>query len=150
VSDEARVEVTDLQARHALDIERLTSEITSAAGLAAWHGLLSVALVDDERMQELHRDTMDIDEPTDVLAFPLTGGPETDPEAARGEIVISTDTAAASAAERGATLHVETLLYALHGLLHLLGHDDHDPSERERMQAEERRLLATLGYERPD
>jgi ssRNA-specific RNase YbeY (16S rRNA maturation enzyme) len=38
----------------------------------------------------------------------------------------------------------------VHGVLHLRGHDDHEPAARRRMLAAEKRVLATLGYEVPD
>ena len=39
----------------------------------------------------------------------------------------------------------ELLLYAIHGVLHVLGHDDHDPAAFERMHAEEDRILEAIG-----
>jgi probable rRNA maturation factor len=62
-----------------------------------------------------------------------------------GEVVLSVDTARREAARRGHSPYDELLLYAVHGVLHLLGHDDHDPLRRRRMRAAERRALAALG-----
>ena len=37
------------------------------------------------------------------------------------------------------------LLYLVHGLLHLCGHDDHAPRDRKRMRAQERHYLEAMG-----
>ena len=39
-------------------------------------------------------------------------------------------------------------LYLVHGTLHLLGHDDHDDADRERMRDAESAVLERLGYAR--
>jgi rRNA maturation RNase YbeY len=35
----------------------------------------------------------------------------------------------------------EVLLYAVHGVLHLLGYDDGDPASRRRMRRKEREII---------
>jgi ssRNA-specific RNase YbeY (16S rRNA maturation enzyme) len=42
-------------------------------------------------------------------------------------------------------LEKEALLYALHGLLHCLGHDDHDEAAYQAMHALEDALLDAIG-----
>jgi ssRNA-specific RNase YbeY (16S rRNA maturation enzyme) len=37
------------------------------------------------------------------------------------------------------------LLYGVHGLLHAIGHDDHEPGAHALMHAEEDRLLTKIG-----
>ena len=49
---------------------------------------------------------------------------------------------------RGASAARETALYLVHGALHLLGHDDHDDADRERMRGAESAVLDRLGYAR--
>jgi len=134
-----------------LDLDLLQRELLEGARLAGFDGgVLSVALVDDARMAELHETYMGIEGPTDVLSFPLAdpAGPLPD-GAATGEVIISVETAARNAADRGAALRVEVLLYGVHGLLHLMGLSDLDPEARLRMEAEERRILEALGHQRP-
>ncbi len=103
---------------------------------------LSVALVDDAAIHRLNREFLDHDHPTDVISFDLGDDP-----GVGGEIVVSVDTARREAAERGCDLRSELLLYCVHGVLHLLGYDDHDVEDRSRMHARQRELLAELGYE---
>ena len=101
---------------------------------------LSFVVVDDERMAELHERYADVPGPTDVLSFPLADEP-----VLVGEVVISADTARREAAARGHPAYDELLLYAVHGVMHLVGHDDHDPADRRRMRRAEREALAALG-----
>jgi probable rRNA maturation factor len=100
---------------------------------------LSVTLVDDERIAEIHVDYMDIPGATDVISFPLSD-PE-DPIPILGEVVVSVDTAAREAAERGISLREELLRYVVHGTLHLFGYDDHEPDDYAAMHARQEELL---------
>ncbi|NTW12155.1 MAG: rRNA maturation RNase YbeY, partial [Anaerolineales bacterium] len=71
---------------------------------------LTVVLTDDARIQELNRDYLGIDAPTDVLSFPAS---ETDPETGSpylGDILISLPYAARSAAQAGHPLEAEVQL----------------------------------------
>jgi probable rRNA maturation factor len=146
-----QIQVTDLQEDLPVDPGQLAAQLTAVAGELGLRGLLSVVLVEDERMTALNREFLGVDGTTDVIAFPLGDDLPPGPEPApTGEVVISTRTACRGAAARGVEPRVELLLYAVHGLLHLAGYDDQDPAAREQMVAEERRLLARLGHTRPD
>lgn len=103
---------------------------------------LSIALVDDATMSELHGRYMNLPEPTDVLTFDLS---DEDSEGLDGEIVVCVDVAAREAAGRGHSLADEVLLYAVHGCLHLLGFDDLTEEDSARMHAREDALLTELG-----
>jgi probable rRNA maturation factor len=66
-----------------------------------------------------------------------------------GEVIASTDTAANAAARVGWPAEDELLLYVVHGMLHLVGHDDHDSASLAVMRAAERQCLAHFGLEPP-
>lgn len=104
---------------------------------------ISLAVVDDDAIRRLHDRFLGIDEPTDVLSFPLTSGDET----LEGEIVASAQTAARRAVEFGWRGEDELLLYIMHGALHLIGYDDSTPETRAAMRAAERGCLAHFGLE---
>ncbi len=120
---------------------------------------LSFVLVSDERIQELNRDWRGYDEPTDVLAFGLSGlaKPAADGEEFvpfprepggmlhLGEVVISLPTAERQAAEHGHGVEQELRHLLIHGILHLLGHDHAEPVEEAVMRAKEMELLAAIG-----
>jgi probable rRNA maturation factor len=133
-----RVQLADLQRRRVdrRAVRGVAAHVLRAEGRA--DAALSVTLVDDEAMAELHLRYSKVAGPTDVLAFPL------DDELLLGEVVVSTDTAAREAKERGLTLLRETLLYVAHGTLHLLGYDDHRAADRRRMHARQSELLESF------
>jgi probable rRNA maturation factor len=113
-----------------------------APGLAAWlarvaprsaRGEIAIALVSDARIRSLNRQYRRKDRPTDVLSF------------APSDIVIATGVARRQARDAGHSYATELKVLALHGLLHLLGYDHHDPADERRMARLERRLLAKGG-----
>jgi rRNA maturation RNase YbeY len=118
--------------------------------LQSAHGLLrsplaelSIALVGDRRMSDLHSRFMSIAGPTDVLTFPLEideGG-----HATSGEVVICVPEAERRVDETGVPLAHELLLYAIHGMLHLSGYDDGTAREYKIMHRKEDDLLSLLG-----
>lgn len=104
-------------------------------------GEIDVAVVGDEQIRQLNRRHLKRDAVTDVLAFPYR--PRRD--GLRGEVVINADAALREAADREHGPEDEALLYVVHGLLHLLGYDDHDEQEAERMHRREVEILRDCG-----
>jgi probable rRNA maturation factor len=106
---------------------------------------LSIVLTDDAHLQELNRDYLGIDAPTDVLSFPAS---ETDPESGAryiGDILISIPRAQSQADAAGHPLESEVQLLVVHGSLHLLGHDHAEPGEKARMWKAQEEILESLG-----
>jgi probable rRNA maturation factor len=89
-------------------------------------------LANDAHLQQLNRDFLGHDYPTDVLSFPSHA---LKPEL--GEIAISMERAAAQAAEFGHTGVEEVKILLLHGTLHLAGFDHENGDGR--MAREEKR-----------
>ena len=111
-----------------------------AAGLDGGEQL-SLTLCDDACIKELNAEWRAVDKATDVLSFPM------DDEQLLGDLVISLDTAAAQAAERGHALRDELRILMVHGLLHLLGYDHEDDAAAfAEMGEAERKLLGRLGW----
>lgn len=107
---------------------------------------LSIVIVHDDRMSDLHLRYCGIEGTTDVLTFDLSDEPAAD--RVEGEIYICLDEAARQAEARRHDVQHELLLYALHGVLHLMGYDDHDPADHAAMHAEEDRVLEAIGVGR--
>jgi probable rRNA maturation factor len=104
-------------------------------------GEIRARLVDDETMKTAHARWLGVAETTDVLTFDLAdsdGMLDVD-------LLICADEARRQAEARGLPLERELLLYLIHGVLHCLGHDDHDEAGAARMHAEEDRLLEAAG-----
>lgn len=111
---------------------------------------LSIVLTDDARLQELNRDYLGIDAPTDVLSFPASenDGSEIDPETGArylGDILISIPRAQSQADAAGHAIESEVQLLVVHGVLHLLGHDHAEPEEKARMWKAQGEVLESLG-----
>jgi probable rRNA maturation factor len=95
-------------------------------------------LTGDSGVQDLNRDFLGIDAPTDVLSFPAR-----DPSESLGDIAISWQRARSQAAAFGHPIETEIEILLLHGLLHLLGHDH--ASDRGQMRRLETRWRKALG-----
>ena len=108
-------------------------------------GDITIVLTDDAQMQQLNRDFLGSDAPTDVLSFPAL---ETDPETGRrylGDILISVPRADDQAGAAGHALEEEVRLLIVHGTLHLLGHDHADAEDKTKMWAAQAEVLARIG-----
>jgi len=103
---------------------------------------VGVVLLDDEELLAMNRRFLEHDWYTDVITFPIEAKP------LEGEIYISLDRAREQAGEVGVTLRTETCRLAVHGALHLAGHDDATEGEREAMRVLEDRYLARLANQR--
>ncbi|MEY2512120.1 MAG: putative rRNA maturation factor [Verrucomicrobiota bacterium] len=93
---------------------------------------VSIALVSDRRIAELHRRFLDEGGPTDVITFQ------------HGEIVISAETARRQSRAFRTSLEHELYLYIAHGLLHLRGYDDKTRAGAAEMKRLQEKLVASL------
>ncbi|MEM9883167.1 MAG: rRNA maturation RNase YbeY [Planctomycetota bacterium] len=126
-------------------LEPRLAEACALAGVIG--GELAVTLIDDAAMAALHAEYRGDPTTTDVLTFDLrepvpAAGPTPRVE---GDVVVCRDEAQRQATARGHSAREELLLYAVHGLLHLLGEDDHDSAAADRMHRREDELLTALG-----
>ncbi len=117
---------------------------------------LSMLLVDEEHMTNLHEKWMEEPGPTDVLSFPMDelrphsiagphrtrGRDEDDSEPVLlGDVVLCPQVAAAQAKQHGHSTQAELELLTVHGVLHLLGYDHADPEEEAEMFGLQTELL---------
>jgi probable rRNA maturation factor len=116
------------------------SRIAALAGVG--RGTLTVAVVDDRVMGQMHSRYRGCSGTTDVLTFDHRNHRNAPLEA---DIVVCVDEAVRQADLRGHDTRDEILLYAVHGLLHLMGYDDHDPQAAAVMHAREDELLTAAG-----
>ena len=98
---------------------------------------VTIIFVDDVAIKELNRTWRGKDSATDVLSWPAVNVDEP-LEPFLGDIAISLDTAGRQAANRSWSLMDEVCLLAVHGFLHLLGHDDDEDDDAARMRVLER------------
>jgi probable rRNA maturation factor len=106
-------------------------------------GELSVALLTDSALAQLHAEFLGDPKTTDVITF--AGQPALDQA---GEICVSADTAAAYAKKHRRHFSDELTLYVVHGWLHLAGYDDLQPVKKRAMRRAEHRAMALLRAQR--
>jgi probable rRNA maturation factor len=107
---------------------------------------MSVALVGDDDIRELNRRYLGRDSVTDVIAFTLGEGIEL-----VGDVYIGVGQALRQAQELGVFPAEELARLAIHGALHVLGHDHPGGAEREAspMFELQERLLRELLADHP-
>lgn len=113
---------------------------------------VSVLLADDAAIHALNRTWRGKDRATNVLSFPAGPPPAGFPPDLAwplGDLALAFETCAAEAAAEGKPLAQHLAHLAVHGTLHLLGHDHETPTEAAAMEALERRILARLGVPDP-
>lgn len=160
------IEIQDTFGAESLPAARMTSAI---AWVLARHGAppgagLTLVITDDEQVRSLNAQYRGVDAATDVLSFgadPLpeallsemaTQGEADAPEGPYlGDVIVAYPYTVRQAQEAGHALDDELILLAIHGTLHLLGHD-HDSPERQRamwMAQAEALAAAGVGIEVP-
>ncbi len=122
---------------------------------------LSFVFVAPSRMRMLNAKYLKHDYVTDVLTFDYSPGARRQapgvkkishpsPIAQRptpyiyGEIIICPSVAFRNAKKFGVSLQKEIELYIIHGILHLMGYDDHAPKDIARMRKKEREIINLL------
>jgi probable rRNA maturation factor len=112
---------------------------------------VQVVLTNDAQLRRLNREFRDLDRATDVLAFlyestldTRASTPDAPADEPHAELYISLQRARLQARRHGHALRSELLLLALHGMLHLQGHDHERPAEARRMRAAEHSHLHWL------
>ena len=131
--------------RHTLELEGVDVKVE-----------IHVKLVDDEEIRQMNAQFRDKDKPTDVLSFPasdyipgqfVADGRDVHPRTGRlylGDIVLSTERAAAQAVEYGHTMRREICYLLIHSVLHLLGYDHMDETDKQAMRQREQIVMERL------
>ena len=117
-------------------IAELVAFVSSAQGYRVADA--DIAVVDSAKMAELNRRHLRRSGATDVLSFDLSEAPKAGLSV---QLIVCGDVAAAEAASRGLTGRRELLLYVVHGLLHVMGHEDESIRGSVRMRARQEELL---------
>jgi len=114
--------------------------------------VLSVVFVSSQKIRALNKKFLNRSYATDVLAFDLSGNGSVgkkslkiSPEQITGDIIISTDAVKQNSLKFKTSESHELVLYIVHGILHLLGYDDHNDSDIKRMRLKEQEILSHLG-----
>lgn len=126
-------------------LDTLRERAALAAETLECAGEVRVKIIGDEEMAAAHVRYSGVEGTTDVLTFDLADGGAADGEPLDVDILICSDEAKRRGAELGHPMERELLLYIVHGVLHCLGHDDHDEAGYARMHALEDEILGAIG-----
>ena len=103
-------------------------------------GDISVVFCSDPYILEVNRRYLGHDYYTDIITFDYC-----EDDILSGDLIISVDTVRANAAEYGASSFEEELKRVIiHGVLHLIGFDDHTPDDQAEMRRQENAALELL------
>jgi len=102
---------------------------------------LSLVLAGEKTLAALNTRYRGVARATDVLSFPSRIVDRETGLLHLGDIVLSLPRAVRQAAARHAPLETEILLLAIHGTLHLLGHDHEKAAEKKRMWQAQKQIL---------
>ena len=102
-----------------------------------------IHFVDKKAISKLHNDFFDDPSPTDCISFPIDSPLEysSNNHHILGEIFVCPEVALEYSQEHKLDLYKEISLYVMHGLLHLLGYNDLDPTDEKLMREEEAKGL---------
>ena len=129
-------------ARHIPDVPASAQWYRRIIGRARRHvpaipSALSIALVDDDEMRTLNRQSRNLDKITDVLSFLY--------EPNEGEIIVCVPQAMRQYARfKSASIREELCRLMVHGALHLAGYDHTQRNERLLMESMTKKILNSL------
>ena len=134
---------TEISASHYEAVAKSTLLLEGRAGS------ITLVITGDKSIQDLNRDFMGKDTPTDVLAFaaqeeagPFVAAPEA--QEYLGDVIVSYPRAQEQAEQFGHPLEQELDLLIVHGILHLLGYDHATPDEKALMWSRQETILKEL------
>ncbi|GAB2896467.1 rRNA maturation RNase YbeY [Uliginosibacterium flavum] len=105
---------------------------------------LTVRFVESAEGRALNAEYRGKDYATNVLSFPYEAEP-----VLLGDLVLCWSVVQEEAAAQEKTVEAHCAHLIVHGVLHLQGWEHEDDAEAEEMEAEERTILAVLGYPDP-
>lgn len=149
------------------DYENVLGQVMEQALLyehCPYQAEVSLFITDNGEIQNLNRETRNMDKPTDVLSFPMNEfespgdfsalensidafNPETG-ELVLGDIVISYEKAIEQAGLYGHSIKREMSFLTAHSMLHLMGYDHMNEGDREEMEKRQEEILEILGITR--
>lgn len=104
---------------------------------------LVVNFVNSENIHQINKKYLNHDYSTDIITFNYSG----DNNILDGEIFISVEDAEYNSKKYDVILDNELLRLIIHGILHLLGFDDINASDKRKMKKIENKLVETISTE---
>lgn len=140
--------------------DRVCVAVYNVLGLSGDHLIVELDIVSSDEIHAINKEYRDVDKPTDVLSFGMLDVDvlkthfdrvefsyeylEAQDGILLGNIVICDSIASSQADEYGNTLRQELDFLFAHGLLHLLGYDHMNESDRQIMRQKENQIVEYL------
>jgi probable rRNA maturation factor len=131
-------------------LRRIAQQILNICGRP--EAELSILIVDNAGIQQINREFLQRNHPTNVISFAMQEGPGAGVQPQLlGDVVISAERAASDAAAAVIPFEHELWFLLVHGILHLLGYDHERGSalQAQDMEVREREIFAQLVEEFP-
>lgn len=115
---------------------------------------VSITLTTPENIQKINKQYRNIDNPTDVLSFPMfekdeiTAVSKMGYREVLGDIVISIEQVKKQSEEYGHSFERELAYMVVHGFYHLMGYDHINEDEKVQMRKKEENILEELKINR--
>jgi probable rRNA maturation factor len=133
--------IVNLQKRFSISEKKIKKKIKQVFLLQnKTNVVLSIVFVDNKIIKKLNKEYLHKNYPTDVLAFNLKNK-KSSKSILDGEIIISLDAAEKNARLFKTSFNYETLLYLIHGILHLSGFNDRTKIQKKIMRKKEKYLI---------
>ena len=138
-----RITIRNLQKKVSIHPQRIKEKLTKVLKeeKVKRTGEINICFISDRLIRRLNKKYLNKDYSTDVLAFEIAS--PKDKNKLYADIIISTDTAIRNAKIFKTTPSYELSLYSIHGLLHLLGYDDHSLKDRKIIREKELEYVHT-------
>ena len=144
------IDINNLTDEKLLEINELDEYLKFVADyMKVNDAIVSVIIVDNEKIHEINKEYRGIDRPTDVISFALEEGENYEvKERMLGDIYISIDKVYEQAKEYGHSVKRELFFLATHGFLHLLGYDHMKKEDEDIMFPLQEKILEEYGVKR--
>lgn len=120
-----------------LDMDRVRAWIEAVVVREGYQvGELYYYFCSDEALLDINQRRLGHDFYTDIVTFPLVVG-----DVISSEFCLSLDRIAENSLNFGRSFESELLRVIIHGVLHLVGYDDHSDEERAEMRSKEEECL---------
>ena len=159
ISIENLQDKVEIQEKLKDDIERVVCQSLENESIKL-ESQVSIYFVDNAMIQEINKETRDIDKATDVLTFPIAefnkgkldrtlGDVDMDNDSLiLGDIVVSLEKALFQAKEYGHSFEREVLFLITHGMYHILGYDHMTQDDEDEMIGKQELVLSKLNITR--
>lgn len=109
-------------------------------------GDINYLFTNDKEVLKINQEFLGHDYYTDIITFDTSdyGLDPAEEDKVSSDIVISVDTVRENAKTYGATFEDELHRVIIHGILHLIGYDDHTDEDRAQMREQEDKALLLL------